>query len=525
MARNFWDPSESMHGLFDVWSFRNIEAVVSSGLGGGSLIYANVLLRKDPAWFVDQPLPGGGGREQWPVTRADLDPHYTAVEKMLKPQRYPFDAVPFSETPKTRAMFEAAQRLGLEVQLPPLAVIFGNEDQAPAPNIPIKAAEYPNLHNRPRTTCQLVGECDIGCNYGSKNSLDHTYLSAAAAHGAVIRTLSDVQSFEPVEDGYLVGYTQYGNEGVGASVDQDGPRRRTIRCRRLVLATGALGTTYLLLRNRAMFPDVSPMLGTRFSGNGDFLGLVMEARDAGGLPRRMDPSLGPVITSALRMPDAVDDGGSGRGFYLEDAGYPQLVNWLVQAGLPAQSLRLGGFLLSRLLARVTDDPRSRVGSSLSHLLGSGRLTATSLLLLGMGRDVPNGRMSLRNGYLDIDWNQAASLPYFRTLNKTMRDIAHILNGTYASDPLWWMNLLITVHPLGGCPMGDDPSRGVVDPMGRVYGYSGLSIADGSVLPGPVGANPSLTIAALADRFASAMLADDGLAPAESSPLERKDDHD
>ena len=50
-------------------------------------------------------------------------------------------------------------------------------------------------------------------------------------------------------------------------------------------------------------------------------------------------------------------------------------------------------------------------------------------------------------------------------------------------------------------MGRSAAEGVVDPYGEVYGYPGLTIADGSVMPGPVGPNPSLTIAALADRFA------------------------
>jgi cholesterol oxidase len=62
---------------------------------------------------------------------------------------------------------------------------------------------------------------------------------------------------------------------------------------------------------------------------------------------------------------------------------------------------------------------------------------------------------------------------------------------------------------------------VVDPFGRVFGHPGLHIADGSVMPGPVGANPSLTIAALADRFADAILAEPGASrsasPASSTP--------
>jgi cholesterol oxidase len=62
-----------------------------------------------------------------------------------------------------------------------------------------------------------------------------------------------------------------------------------------------------------------------------------------------------------------------------------------------------------------------------------------------------------------------------------------------------------VHPLGGCPMGRNEKEGVVDPYGEVFGYPGLYVADGSVMPGPVGANPSLTIAAVADRFAERLL--------------------
>ena len=64
-----------------MWSFDGLDGLVSSGLGGGSLIYANVLLRKDEKWFVhEQPLPHGG-YEHWPISRADLDPHYDAVER------------------------------------------------------------------------------------------------------------------------------------------------------------------------------------------------------------------------------------------------------------------------------------------------------------------------------------------------------------------------------------------------------------------------------------------------------------
>jgi cholesterol oxidase len=65
--------------------------------------------------------------------------------------------------------------------------------------------------------------------------------------------------------------------------------------------------------------------------------------------------------------------------------------------------------------------------------------------------------------------------------------------------------VITVHPLGGVPMGSTSEEGVVDEWGEVFNYPNLIVADGSVMPGPVGANPSLTIAALADRFADRVI--------------------
>src|ERR671912_361930 len=160
MKNNFWDPSEGLYGMFNIWSFSGLGAIVCSGLGGGSLIYANVLIRKDERWFVKEDLKNGGF-EYWPVTRKALDPHYARVEKMLGAQRYPFEKEPYSETRKTNEFKAAAERQGLHWDLPKLAVTFGNEGQPPVPGEPIEE-EDANLHESTRYTCRLVGECDIG---------------------------------------------------------------------------------------------------------------------------------------------------------------------------------------------------------------------------------------------------------------------------------------------------------------------------------------------------------------------------
>ncbi|GAB2624702.1 GMC oxidoreductase [Streptomyces capparidis] len=512
-AKNLWDPDSALYGLYDLWSFSKLDALVSSGLGGGSLIYANVLLRKPEKWFVTEKVDGS--YENWPVTRRDLDPHYREVERMLGVRDYPVTEEPYRDTPKTAALRRAAERLGLEWAPAPLAVTFGNPGRPPVPGVQIDGGED-NLHGTPRYTCRLVGECDLGCNFGSKNSLDLTYLSAARRLDAEIRTLCEVRSFEPADHGFTVTYLQH--RPAGDADPAEPPLRRTVRARRLVLSAGALGTPYLLLRNRSAFPALSPAIGTRFSGNGDFLGLLLKAR-AGRLrgggdaaeetwPWLLEPSFGPVITSAMVMPDAHDGGGAtGRGFYIEDAGYPQFLNWLVEHNVLTMSRQVGRFLLRRVWSQATRSPRSQVGRHVSEAMGKGLFTATSLPLLGMGRDVPNGRLFLREGHLDLAWDLGPSAAYFHRMNRTMRQVAGSLGGVYASSPLWWLNRLITVHPLGGAPMGRDRGEGVVDSHGRVYGCPGLSVADGSVMPGPVGPNPSLTIAALANRSADRLIAD------------------
>jgi cholesterol oxidase len=500
MATNLWDPGSNLFGMFDVWAFRGLEGLVSSGLGGGSLIYANVLLRKDERWFVDEALPDGS-YERWPITRADLEPHYDRVEQMMDAQRYPFDVSPYDRTPKTRAMQKAAAGLGLEWQLPPLAVSFANRGRTAVPGEAL-LEEHENLHHRPRRTCRLCGECDIGCNDGAKNTLDLTYLSRAAEAGAEIRTLSEARRITPrAGGGYSVTYRQY---------DPDGgtpPSDITVTADRLILGAGAFGSTFLLLRNRSSLPHLSSTIGSRFSGNGDLLTFLRRARTENGKPFILDPDYGPVITSAIRVGDSVDGkGDNGRGFYIEDGGNPQFLDWLVElGGAPSTIGRAARFAVSRIVAHLSGHPRSHLSGDFAKLMGSGDTSSTALPTLSMGRDIPDGVMRLRDGGLDIDWTTKTSSDFFDRVEHTLDKLAEQLGAKLMNSPLWLFKHVITVHPLGGCPMGVSDRVGVVDPWGEVHNYPGLFVADGSAMPGPVGPNPSLTIAAFADRIADGIL--------------------
>jgi cholesterol oxidase len=512
MKRNFWAPREGLHGLFDVWHFDGIDAICASGLGGGSLIYANVFLRKDEHWFVKEDL-AKGGYENWPVTRAELDPHYDEVERRIGVQQFPFEKSPYDRTAKTIAYHEAADRLGHEASLPPLAVTFANAGKDPVPGEAIEEA-LPNLHGRTRLTCQLCGECDIGCNYGSKNTLDYTYLTQAAHAGAELRTRCEVRTFAPREGGgYEVRYVFHDPAAEGAPTDTDALERRVVTCKHLILSAGTLGTTWLLLRNKDALPGLSDQLGRGFSGNGDLLTFALNCKrkDADGkrVPRTIDASRGPVITSAIRMPDELE-GGAGRGFYLQDAGYPAFGSWALQMlEGPEAILKDIPRLLHHVWNFLHGRHHSEVGGLLSTLLGDTELASGALPLLGMGRDVPDGVMSLeKEGLLEVDFDKdGASKAYFDRVRDLAREIAEQLGGDFVENPMWYEDRVITVHALGGCRMGASARAGVVDPHGRVFGHPGLHVADGSVMPGPVGPNPSLTIAALADRFATQIIAD------------------
>jgi cholesterol oxidase len=510
LAANFWDPSEGLHGMFDVWSFSGLESVVSSGLGGGSLIYANVMLRKDESWFT-QPHPYQPGVEEtWTFGRADLEADYDAVEAFLQVQTLPnpttdSDLPDGFNLPKAAA-FRAGVDNAVPVDYAPLAVRFRGAGNAPGIGMPLSDDGYPNIFGAQRRTCRMTGECDIGCNDGAKNSLDHTYLSAASFHDASIHERTEVRSIARRDDGrFDVGVVVHVPEAEGVRADTSRLELKTITAGRVILSAGTFGSTFLLLRNRDRLRLNNPALGSRFCGNGDLLGFILNAG------RYLDSTNGPVITSYARYPDRADTGSRDDfGMYVEDAGYPVFAAWLAEVAASAGlGRRLVGASAKRMWARWAGRRRSSLSGDLSRILGHADLTGHSLPLLGMGRDIPDGTLYLRDGLggsvLDTTWTTRTSMNYFDTMVNRMRAIADVLDGDFVANPTYLLRRVITVHPLGGCPADTSKSPGVVDSFGRVRSVPGLRVCDGSVFPGPVGANPSLTIAAFAHRVAGDLL--------------------
>jgi cholesterol oxidase len=392
------------------------------------------------------------------------------------------------QTYKTRAMQYASEQLGLQWFLPPLVLAYARPGEAPGE--PVRD-DPPNIHGRTRLTCRLCGECNVGCNYGSKNTLDFNYLSRASLdHGAVIRARCEVKSFAPREGGgYRIDFVDH-TDAVEGQKRERPQELHTITADRLILSAGVFGTTYLLLKNRQAFPALSDRIGTRLCGNGDILMLAIEATEDGGRPRIVDPGYGPVITSTIRVKDKLE-GGPGRAYYIQDGGHPQIVNWLIesawQLGILRRLIRFAWGLV-RLWLRWTS--RSAIGREVAALFGPAKLSYSSLPLFSMGRDIPDGKMKLtKDGYLDVDWTKRKSAAFFDGVRNTGRDVSRALSADFLDNLPWYLSRSVTVHPLGGCPMGRDEREGVVDSYGRVFNYPGLVIADGSTMPGPVGPEP------------------------------------
>jgi cholesterol oxidase len=266
-----------------------------------------------------------------------------------------------------------------------------------------------------------------------------------------------------------------------------------------VLAAGTLGTTRLLLRNRRRLPRLSPALGSRYSGNGDALALALDPTATGVAGARTD--FGPVMTSRIDL--MVE-----RGHMVADGGLPASFADVLEALRGVRLLTGLGRLrvgAKNMATKVGISDRALAPGDMRHRRR--RPIGDSLIFLCIGRDAADGRMRLTHfGRFDIRWEMGRSERLFDAMRETVRELGEAAGATtfFALDagPL---GKYVTVHPLGGCPMSDDPVAGVVDDAGKVHGYAGLYILDGSIVPTAIGVNPSKTIAALAERGVERLL--------------------
>ncbi|MCG8460695.1 MAG: GMC family oxidoreductase, partial [Holophagales bacterium] len=272
-----------------------------------------------------------------------------------------------------------------------------------------------------------------------------------------------------------------------------------VRGRCVVLAAGSLGSTELLLACRDRYrtlPDLSRRLGESWSPNANFLTPDVYPRGT-----RVEQGIGPTITAGLDLMDGAED---GQRFFLEDDGFPNLLLNALRSGASSPG-HLGSLALRGHLSRGFGEknPLSRV-----------------MVWLGEGLDAADGRLRLGRKWLTpwrqellLDWDVSRSRAVIDAVVEAHRKLSKAAGGDLRVPAYWrWFGTLVTVHPLGGCAMGRDIGEGVVDHAGRVFGVPGLYVADGAVLPRPTGRNPSMTIAAVAERIADLMTQNPEAAP-------------
>ncbi|HSK51939.1 MAG TPA: GMC family oxidoreductase [Clostridia bacterium] len=470
-----WDQAhpERAHGWLDLRMFRRVAVAQGAGVGGGSLIYANVSIEAEPETFASG----------WPpeITHDELRPRYDTVARMLDVQRIPRT----QWAARTALMREAAERIGHADRFGELdlAVTFDPDWSAAGSKAydPARSKRFVNLEGREQGTCVHLGECSIGCPVLAKNTLDLNYLARAEAHGADVRPLTIARSIGKTGDGYEVRLERIEN----------GERRASVETARVVVvAAGSLGSTELLLRSRDVaktLPGLPRALGRGWSTNGDFLTIGWHGS------RDVEPTRGPTITSAI---DFSDGSAGARPFIIEDGGFPDLL----AAYRRGRHGRFSPWRRRRLLDASVRALLEGGGDAVEHVMP----------WFSQGRDAADGVVRLRPRWwlfgepqLTIDWNVETSRPVIESIIAMHRRLAEATDGRPIVPATWRLaSYLITPHPLGGCRMGSSAADSVVDHRGEVWGHRNLFVADGAIIPTAIGRNPSRTIAALAERIAA-----------------------
>jgi cholesterol oxidase len=469
---------ERYHGWADLRRFKGMAVIAGAGVGGGSLIYANV------SAVPPQSVFDAG----WPpeITFQGLQSYYKSVGSMLDIRQVPKN----QWSPRVQLLRDSAIKLGQaeRFRAADIAVSFDDNleyDFNVEPDIG-NSRRFVNKHGVEQGTCAHLGECDIGCRADAKNTLDKNYLHIAEQNAAEIRPLHLVTKIEPIAGGYRVSYNELKD---GTSISGSATAERVI------VAAGSMGSTELLLQCRDILgtlPNLSSSLGKHWSSNGDFLTPAMY------LHRTLWPDRGVTIGAVIDYLDASDDGET---YWIQDGGTPNVMNKYFQA------------VLDRL-RKDSSDGHLLEGLNMSSLLQHLTLLAANLDVskhlmpwFAQGVDAGDGELHLTDGVLDLKWDIERSLPLFETIEKRHKTLARATDGHPFPLPTWlFSHELITPHPLGGCNMGSSPEQGVVNHLGEVFGYRNLYVADGAIVPRPLGVNPSRTIGALAERIADCMAA-------------------
>ncbi len=466
LRKYLWLPSLGCTGIQRLDWLGDVLVLGGAGVGGGSLVYANTLLMP-PEHAFEVGWPGGPG------FRTTLEPFYATAKRMLgatPPPRM------WAGEEHLRAFGESLGA-GARFTQPEVGVLFGDEAG--------QAVSDPYFQGRgpARSTCQLCGGCMVGCRHDAKNSLDRNYLYLAERMGARIVPETRVVGIER-DDGRGDGYLVRARPSIGRKRASE----RMVATRQVIVSAGALGTVDLLLacKQEGTLPNLSPTLGQHTRTNSEIIAAARSRK------LTVDHAQGLAIASDLETSSDT---------------HVQIVRY------PVGSDMMG------LLGTLAADGKSRVRRVLRWLLqclrhpvdfvhnlwpfGWARRTVVVLVMQSLDNALTLVRKrrrwlgrSLRSRRAD---GVAAIPTYLPVANQAAAFVAERMGGfplNAINEVL--LDVPITAHILGGARMAESPELGVVDSACRVFGHPGLWIVDGSVIPVNLGANPSLTITAVAE---------------------------
>ncbi len=464
----FWMPALGMNGFFTQDFYRHVNIVGGVGVGGGSLVYAAVLLRPKKDFYRDRSWSELG--VDW---NKELRPYYKTAEKMLGVTENPSLDVMDRFLKKTAARMGAGKSFGATRN----GIYFGR---------PEVLSEDPYFRGKgpSRMGCHLCGECLTGCRHGSKNSLDKNYLYLAKKLGATVLPRRLVTDIVPGEDGTYTIRSKDPLKFFGKHPD--------ITAKKVVIAAGVLGTLKLLFRCRDVtgsLPYISRRLGTVVRTNSEAIVCALSP------DRELDLSRGTTISSDFYPDDHTHITQNrfprGYGFMkwysgpLVDENRP-----LARSLKTAAKIITGPVTMFKLWFARDWHKRVTVLTVMQNL--DNRITITyrrNPLTLFLFRKLKTKRVR--------GMEAPTNLP---VANRAARELAEVMGGVPINVIMEsLLNQSTTAHILGGCHMGKSAEEGVIDTNHELFGHPGVYVVDGSSISANVGVNPSLTITALSER--------------------------
>jgi cholesterol oxidase len=466
-VRDFlWAPKLGCTGIQRIHLLKDCVILAGAGVGGGSLNYANTLYEPPQPFFDD---PQWAHITDW---HDELAPHYAQARKMLGVVANP------TVTPSDREMQKLAAQFGKEstFRMTPVGVFFGRDGKL-EPGVRVPDPFFGGAGPE-RTGCIQCGECMTGCRWGAKNTLNTNYLALAERAGAEVHPLTTVTGVRPQPGGcYAVDTVRTGRWFA--------KKGRTFTADQVVFAAGTYNTQKLLHELRATsLPNISPRLGYLTRTNSESLLGVRIAKP------QHDYTEGVAITSSWHPDEST---------HIEPVRYGKGSNAM---GLLNTVMTDGGTRRHRwaqLVLTLLCKPL------LVRLLIPRKWSERVIILLVMqtlNNSITVLRRKTRFGRYRLTSTQGEGEPnptWIPVANRAAAQLAENVGGMAGGTLGDLFNIPMTAHFIGGCPIGDSPDSGVIDPYHRLYGHPGLHVVDGSALTANLGVNPSLSITAQAER--------------------------